>query len=73
MKTTKHLWSIVTCALLCLCVSCTEEEKEAPIEGTVTDNNGPITLELTGLTATTATFKGSVNLEQYSKFEILYT
>ena len=55
-------------ALLTVC-SCTKEEEDAPIDGTVTDENGPITLELTNLTATTAVFKGSVNLDLYSKYD----
>lgn len=60
---------IIWVVLFSLFVSCTKEEQDAPIEGTITDENGPITLELTNLTATTALFKGSVNLDLYSKYE----
>ena len=69
MKTTKHLWSIVCYALLLILFSCTEEEVQPPVEGTVTDKNGPITLELTKLTATTATFSGAVNLDLYAQYD----
>ena len=48
---------------------CTEEEVQPPVEGTVTDKNGPISLELTKLTATTATFSGAVNLDLYAQYE----
>ena len=48
---------------------CTEEEVQPPVEGTVTDKNGPITLELTKLTATTATFSGAVNLDLYAQYD----
>ena len=69
MKTTELLWGILTSILLSFAVSCTEEEKEPPVGGTVTDENGPITLELADITATTALFKGSVNLDLYSKYD----
>ncbi len=69
MKTTKLLWGILTCVLLSFAASCAEEEKEPPVDGTVTDENGPITLELADITATTALFKGSVNLNLYSKYD----
>lgn len=58
-------------ALLTVC-SCTKEEGNGPS----TDKNGPITLELADQTATTAVFKGSVNLDLYSKYDevgILYS
>ena len=64
----KNLAMCLSMALLIVC-SCTKEEEDAPIDGTVTDENGPITLELTNLTATTAVFKGSVNLDLYSKYD----
>ena len=51
-------------ALLIVC-SCTKEEGNGPS----TDKNGPITLELADQTATTAVFKGSVNLDLYSKYD----
>ena len=69
MKTTKLLRSILTCVLLSFAASCTEEENEPPVGGTVRDENGPITLELADITATTALFKGSVNLNLYSKYD----
>ena len=76
MKSLKRLLGIIACAvsymLLTFVVSCTQEEPEGPIDGTVTDNNGPITLNLTGHTATTATFSGTVNLDQFSDLFSLY-
>ncbi len=48
---------------------CTEEEVQPPVEGTITDKNGPITLELTKLTATRATFSGAVNLDLYTQYD----
>ena len=72
MKTLKRLLGIISCMLVTLMVSCTHEEPEGPIDGTVTDNNGPITLELTGHTATTAKFSGTVNLDKFSDLFSLY-
>ena len=72
MKTLKRLLGIISCMLVTLMVSCTQEEPEGPIDGTVTDNNGPITLELTGHTATTAKFSGTVNLDKFSDLFSLY-
>lgn len=76
MSTLKRLLSItsyiVTCILLSSVVSCTQEEPEGPVDGTITDKNGPITLELTGHTATTAKFSGTVNLDQFSDLFSLY-
>ena len=48
---------------------CTEEEVQPPVEGMVTDKNGPISLELTKFTATTATFSGAVNLDLYAQYD----
>ena len=72
MKTLNRLLSIIPCMLLSFMVSCTQEEPKGPIDGTVTDKNGPITLELTGYTATTAKFSGTVNLNKFSDLFSLY-